>query len=107
MDITPEEEFWGHCSNLQAWVENNYDTRLLHSNIAFPLLKKLTEAGDPNTNKVFKEEIARRFESGFMPVIELDDNSRAISFMEQALTIYEKLGMDHKVEEVQKSIENL
>ena len=32
-NISPEEEFWGHCSNLQAWVENDYDTRLLHSNL--------------------------------------------------------------------------
>ena len=21
--ISPETEFWGHCSNLQAWYENN------------------------------------------------------------------------------------
>src|SRR4030042_4212275 len=40
--IDPETEFWGHCSNLQAWYEHNYDTNLLHSNLAFPLLKKLT-----------------------------------------------------------------
>lgn len=39
--ITPEAEFWGHCSNLQVWAENDYDTRLLHSNLSFPLLKKL------------------------------------------------------------------
>ncbi|MHA1478024.1 MAG: hypothetical protein ACTSPU_07475, partial [Promethearchaeota archaeon] len=40
-EIDPETEFWGHCSNLQAWYEHNYDTRLLHSNLSFPLLKKL------------------------------------------------------------------
>lgn len=67
--ITPEQEFWGHCSNLQSWAENNYDTRILHSNLAFPLLKKLTEIGDPLAKKVFKEEIARRIESGYPPVI--------------------------------------
>ncbi|KKN50191.1 hypothetical protein LCGC14_0635370, partial [marine sediment metagenome] len=44
-DITPEAEFWGHCSNFQVWAEQNYDTRLLHSNLSFPLLKKLTEIG--------------------------------------------------------------
>jgi len=38
--ITPEEEFWGHCSNLQTWVEHNYDTNILDDNLAFPLLKK-------------------------------------------------------------------
>jgi hypothetical protein len=55
--IPPDTEFWGHCSNLQAWYENVYNTRLLHSNLAFPLLKKLTEAGDLLARKVFKDEI--------------------------------------------------
>lgn len=36
-NISPEEEFWAHCSNLQSWYENKYDTRLLHSNLAFAL----------------------------------------------------------------------
>ncbi len=67
--IPPETEFWGHCSNLQVWVENDYNTRLLYSNLAFPLLKKLTEAGDPAAKRVFKEEIAKRFASGYIPVI--------------------------------------
>jgi len=28
--ISPEEEFFGHCSNIQAWYENGYDSRILH-----------------------------------------------------------------------------
>ncbi len=67
--IPPETEFWGHCSNLQAWVEHDYDTRLLHSNLAFPLLKALSKAGDPIAEKVFKEEIAKRISSGYCPTI--------------------------------------
>lgn len=63
-DIPPETEFWGHCSNIQAWVEFDYDTRILHSNLAFPLLKELTKAGDPRAKKIFKEEIALRFLKG-------------------------------------------
>ena len=66
--IDPETEFWGHCSNLQAWVESGYDSRLLHSNLAFPLLKKLTEKGDFRAKIAFKEEIAKRVESGHLPV---------------------------------------
>ena len=62
--LSPEEEFIGHCSNLQAWAENKYDPRILHSNLAFPLLKKLTEAGDILAIRIFKEEVAKRFESG-------------------------------------------
>lgn len=62
--------FQCHCSNLQAWEENNYDTRILHVNIAFPLLKRLTELGDSAAKRVFKEEIAKRLERGIIPVIE-------------------------------------
>lgn len=62
--ISPDEEFQVHCSNIQAWAEQGYDTRLLHSNIGFPLLKKLAEVGDPQAKKIFKEEIAKRYHSG-------------------------------------------
>lgn len=69
-NIPPETEFWAHCSNLQVWAENNYKSCLLHTNLAFPLLKKLVDAGDPQAKKVFKEEIAKRLESGYPPVVE-------------------------------------
>ena len=59
--IPPEAEFWAHCSNLQVWVENEYDTRLLHRNLAFPLLKELSDKGDPLAKVKFKEEIAKSF----------------------------------------------
>ena len=36
-----------------------YFCSLFHSNIAFPLLKKLAWEGDPQSKKVFKEEIAK------------------------------------------------
>ena len=32
--------------------------------MAFPLLKKLTQVGDPKAKKILKEEIIRRYESG-------------------------------------------
>ena len=67
--ISPEEEFQGHCSNIQAWYENDYDTRILHRNLAFPLLKRLTDAGDPLARKRFKEEIALRYASGHHTVM--------------------------------------
>lgn len=68
-EIPPKVEFWGHCSNLQVWYENNYNTRLLHSNLAFPLLKRLVEVGDPQAKKAFKEEIAVRFSSAHYPIV--------------------------------------
>jgi len=68
-EISAEVEFWGHCSNLQVWVESNYDTRLIHSNLAFPLLRKLTGIGDIMAKRVFTEEIAKRFQNGSPQVI--------------------------------------
>ena len=70
LDITPEQEFWGHCSNIQAWVENDYDTRILTANISFPLLRVLAKAGDRNAQQVYKEEIALRLESGYPSVVQ-------------------------------------
>ncbi|KKK85523.1 hypothetical protein LCGC14_2772460, partial [marine sediment metagenome] len=60
-NITPKMEFWAHCSNLQTWADYNYDTRLLHSSLSFPLLKELSKRGDPLAKKKYKEEIAKRF----------------------------------------------
>lgn len=68
-NLNPEELFWGHASNLQAWVESKYNTCLLHRNLAFPLLKKLTEAGDPVAKEVFKHEIAKRIDDGCINVV--------------------------------------
>ena len=59
--ITPEEEFWGHCSNIQAWVESGYNTKLPHRSLAFSLLKKLTDAGDSLARVAFKDEISSRY----------------------------------------------
>lgn len=66
--ISPRDEFWAHCSNLQIWAENNYDTRLLHSNLAFPLLKELSRHGDLKAQFIFREEIVKRFSSGYLPI---------------------------------------
>lgn len=79
--IPPEVEFWGHCSNLQVWYENDYDTRLLHSNLAFSLLKRLTEEGDPLAKRMFKEEIAKRLARGYMPVIEYLQQEEYIAYL--------------------------
>ena len=78
--IPPDTEFWAHCSNLQAWFENGYDTRLLHRNLAFSLLERLTDVGDPLARKVFKDELSSRYLSGFMPV--------RLYFLEKSLLRY-------------------
>ena len=68
--LSPDIEFWGHCSNLQVWYENDYDTRILHRNLAFPLLKALVKAGDHLAKKIFKEEITLRLVSGYPSVVQ-------------------------------------
>ena len=68
-ELAPEVEFWAHCSNMQAWAEHNYDTRLLHRNLVFPLLKRLADVGDPIAERVFKEEIAKRLLSDHPSVV--------------------------------------
>ena len=67
--IDATTEFWGHCSNIQAWVDNDYDTRILHSNLSFPLLQVLKESGDPIATKAFKEEIVERLKNPSKSVI--------------------------------------
>ncbi|TFF90698.1 MAG: hypothetical protein EU548_01725, partial [Promethearchaeota archaeon] len=59
--ISPEQEFWAHCSNLQAWAENKYNINLIHSNLAFPLLVKLIKVGDLKARICFEEQIFRAF----------------------------------------------
>ena len=78
--ITPDQEFWGHCSNLQMWYENEYDTRLLHSNLAFVLLKALVDAGDPIAKGVFKTEVAERFGSGYPNTIISIINAKLLDY---------------------------
>ncbi len=62
--INPYIEFIGHASNLQVWIENNFDSTLLEKTLAFPLLKALVDAGCKDAMFSFREEIARRFEEG-------------------------------------------
>ena len=81
IDISPEVGFWAHCSNLQAWSENDYNTKILHSNLAFPLLKQLIKAGDKKASKAFKEEIAFRLESGYLPTIKYLWNEGFIKYL--------------------------
>ena len=79
--IAPETEFWGHCSNLQAWYENDYDTRLLHRNLAFSLLEALANAGDLVARMKFKEEIAERYNNGTESIREYLEDMEYLDFL--------------------------
>lgn len=63
-DFAPRVKFRDHCSEIQAWAEKDYDTRLLRIELAFTFLKYLVKIGDPIAKNVFKNEIIKRFLSG-------------------------------------------
>ncbi len=86
--IPPETEFWAHCSNLQVWAENSYDTRLLHSNLAFPLLNKLSDEGDSLAKVKFKEEIAKRLESGVPSIINFLKENEYLQYLSKEELFY-------------------
>jgi len=62
--LEPKQEFIGHCSNLQVWVENDYNVNILHTSLSFPLLVRLSYLGDNKAKIALKEEIAIRLLSG-------------------------------------------
>jgi hypothetical protein len=48
---TVDNEMMVHASNLEAWVNNDYDPRLIHSNIARPILEKLAKVDERAKNR--------------------------------------------------------
>jgi len=110
-NIGSDTEFWGHCSNLQAWAENDYDTRILHRNLAFPLLKKLVEVGDSKAKKVFKDEIALRIASNHPTVINYLVQEGYLRFLsgEELEAIFEEIELqflERPVEDLIRMLKN-
>lgn len=58
--LTHETEFKAHCSNLEAWAENGYDLRLIHTNLGFPLACKLVKVGCKEARLAVVEELTDR-----------------------------------------------
>jgi hypothetical protein len=63
-NITAEQEFWAHCSNIQLWVEHDYDMSLIHSSLGYKLLKSLSNHNIQPVKKRYKNEIVKRFQIG-------------------------------------------
>jgi len=101
INIPPETEFWGHCSNLQVWTENFYNTRLLHRDLAFPLLKELVEVGDLKAKQVIKEEICKRLESGSKTVIDFLSEEGYLAYIDHEEILFALL----KAEEAEVNME--
>lgn len=95
--ISPIEEFWVHCSSIHVWAENNYNTVFLDSYLAFPLLKRLVEAGDFNAEVVFREEIAKRLNSKVPQVIRYLLLESYDDFLNQEEIIYAVLNNEEAI----------
>ncbi len=65
----PNTMFLIYCYYIAAWVEYDYDWRLLRVDDAFPILHALYQAGDPKAREVFKNEIVKAFLSGYLPAV--------------------------------------
>ena len=61
--------FWISCYYISAWIDYDYDTRLLQMDEAFPILNALYEVGDIKARRVLKTEIVNRILSGYLPVV--------------------------------------
>jgi Leucine-rich repeat (LRR) protein len=107
--IPPETEFWGHCSNMQVWAENNYDTRLLHSNLAFPLLKELYKNGDPVAKQVFSDEITKRLESRHPSVCKFLEEEGYVDYISNSspYTVFRGISIQKREGDALRRVENL
>ncbi len=81
--LPPEVEFWGHCSNLHYWYLEQYNSNMIHHELAFPLLKALTDAGDPIAKVKFKDEIAKRFGTGYLTVSKYLDMEGYLDYLSE------------------------
>jgi hypothetical protein len=88
LQVSPEEQFWVHCSSFQVWAENNYDTALLDSYLAFPILKRLSEVGDVNAKEMFKEEIVKKLRIRVPQVLRFLIREDYPSFLDQEELFY-------------------
>ena len=69
VEISPQEEFWDHCSNLQAWVENDYNTSIISKNLGFPILLELSKRDIARFNLKLKKELIERIKTGGLKAI--------------------------------------
>lgn len=63
------EMIWICCYYFDAWIQCDYDWRLLCVNDAFLILEALYHAGDPKAREVFKSEIVKALLSGYLPAV--------------------------------------
>jgi hypothetical protein len=62
--IPIETQLQLHASNLQVWIENNYDSALIDTNIARAILADLSHAGDTRAKERYLETVLDRWQAG-------------------------------------------
>ena len=84
--------FWIYCYYIKAWIDRDYDTRLLQMDDVFPILNALYEAGDTKARNNLKFEIKKRFLSGYIPVIKYLISMGYLKFFEfeEIIWLFEK-----------------
>ncbi len=94
--LSPNTEFFGHCSNIEAWIINGYNLNILHSSLSIPLLRRLAILKDPMAIIKLKEEIALRLESGNKKVFTYFLNEDYLWFfeLEELEVIFQKISFD-------------
>jgi len=105
--LDPETEFIGHCSNMQAWVENDYNVNILHSKLSLPLLKKLVYLGDKKAIIVFKELILEMVIKGgknasIYILSDIEDNYLNMFELEELEVLFD--AVDEKSQEILRMI---
>ena len=86
--LTPEEAFWGHCSNLQAWATNGYDYRILDTRLSIPIILLILKG-------LIKEKNKEKFHKFFLEVVKsLDEyiiNSRQNAYTYGRFKFFSKI----------------
>lgn len=60
--LSPKEEFWGHCSNLQVWVESKYNPDMIHTRLGLQVLYHLIRDNDSLAVLRFQEMIHKKYD---------------------------------------------
>jgi len=77
-------------------VEQDYNTSLLHSNLAFPLLNILNEVRDSPARKALKDEVVKRIKNSYVSMI-------IYLMVSKFLDIFSQEEFDTLIEDIKKN----
>ncbi len=77
-------------------MEQDYNTSLLHSNLAFPLLNILNEVRDSPARKALKDEVVKRIKNSYVSMI-------VYLMVSKFLDIFSQEEFDTLIEDIKKN----